>query len=273
MTREDARRILAEAGVPDPAGDVRRLWEYAFLGYGEKIGGQDRDRPNDLTLSVFNSAVKQRARRVPVSHIVQGREFWKDWFTVTPDVLDPRPDTETLIETALLSPFSRVLDLGTGTGCILISLLLERAEATGVGTDISDKALKVAAKNAKFHRVTDRLDFQISDWFGDVEGQFDLIVSNPPYIAKDEMADLQPEVRDYEPRIALTDENDGLNAYRAIAAGAPDHLTSGGRLLVEIGPTQAEAVSALFKVAGLVNITVHPDLDGRDRVVAAQKSA
>ena len=268
MTRDEARRILTEAGVADPVGDVRRLWETAFLSVGEKVGKQDRDNPNQLTISAFRNFVERRARREPVSHIVRGRNFWKGWFYVNADVLDPRPETETLVELALSGPFSRVLDLGTGSGCILISLLMERPEAKGVGTDISDKAVLVAGRNAAFHKVADRLILPLSDWYADIGGRFDLIVSNPPYISAEEMHDLQPEVRDHEPRIALTDEADGLTAYRRIAAGALDHLAPGGRLLVEIGPTQGEAVRKLFIDAGLENTVVHPDLDGRDRVVS-----
>ena len=270
MTRDEARQLLQDAGVPDPRTDVRRLWDYAFFGYGEKIGGQNDDTPNDLTLSVFQSAVKRRLERVPVSQIVGGRHFWKGWFKVTSDVLDPRPETETLIDIALQQQFSRVLDLGTGSGCIVISLLMERPEASGVGTDICEAGVLVAGANAAFHKVADRLTLPISDWFDDVGGRYDLIVSNPPYIAADEMHDLQPEVRDHEPRAALTDEADGLTAYRRISAGAPNHLTSGGRLLVEIGPTQAGAVSDLFREAGLEDVACHTDLDGRDRVVSAR---
>lgn len=253
MTRDEARRVLEAAGVPDAATDARRLWEFA--------GGD---------LGVYREAVSRRASRVPVSQIVGMRAFWTSDFRVTPDVLDPRPDTEVLIYQALAEPFSRVLDLGTGSGCILLSLLKERPEATGVGTDISAEAVLVAGENAERLGVADRVVLPISDWFADVGGRFDLIVSNPPYIAADEMAKLEPEVRDHEPRIALTDEADGMTAYRVITAGAPDHLTPGGRLLVEIGPTQGEAVKALFEAAGLENVAVHPDLDGRDRVVAGR---
>jgi release factor glutamine methyltransferase len=218
-------------------------------------------------------AVARRADRVPVSQIVGRRAFWTSEFVVTPDVLDPRPETEVLVEQALSEPFSNVLDLGTGSGCILISLLQERPLAKGVGTDISEKAVLVAGENAARLGVADRLVLPVSDWFADVGGRFDLIVSNPPYIAVGEMAGLQPEVRDHEPRMALTDEGDGLGAYRAIAAGAPDHLVPGGRLLVEIGATQAVAVCGFFRSAGLEDILVHADLDGRVRVVSARKSA
>jgi release factor glutamine methyltransferase len=202
---------------------------------------------------------------------VGARAFWGREFRVTRDVLDPRPETETLVALALAEPFARVLDLGTGSGCILVTLLAERPGAQGVGTDISPQALLIAGENAARHGVEGRVVLTPSDWFADIGGRYDLIVSNPPYIAEGEMAGLAPEVRDFEPRGALTDEGDGLGAYRVLAAGAPGHLAPGGRLLVEIGPTQGAAVSRLFAEAGLERVAVHPDLDGRDRVVAARR--
>ena len=253
MTLAEAAVFLRRAGVDGQ--EARKLWRLA-----EAEGAE------------FEDLVRRRAAREPFSHIAGYRDFWTHRFKVTSDVLDPRPETETLVAQALAEPFLKVLDLGTGSGCILISLLAEMPEAKGVGTDLSERAVLVAGENAKRIGVADRLVLPLSDWFEDVGGVFDLIVSNPPYIAADEMDALQPEVRDFEPRGALTDEADGLSAYRAIAAGAPDHLTPGGRLLVEIGPTQARDVCEIFQAAGLVDITVHSDLDGRDRVVAARKA-
>ena len=251
MNLMEAAERLRKAGV-DP-GEARKLLRLA-----DETGGD------------FAALVAQRAGRAPFSHIAGYRDFWKHRFKVTPDVLDPRPETETLIELALAEPFEKVLDLGTGSGCIIISLLAERSEARGVGTDISEQAILVAGENAEIMGVVDRLVLPISNWFADVGGTFDLIVSNPPYIAAEAMVELEPEVRDHEPRVALTDEADGLDAYRRIAAGVRDHLRPGGRLLVEIGATQGEAVSGLFQEAGLADVRVHPDLNGRDRVVAAR---
>lgn len=217
----------------------------------------------------FADLVAQRCARVPLSHLLGYRDFYKHRFSVTADVLDPRPDTEVLIEVALGAPFQTVLDLGTGSGCILLSLLAERSAVQGVGGDVSEAALAVAGRNAEALGVADRATLITSDWYAAVTGTFDLIVSNPPYIAADEMAALQPEVRNHEPRMALTDEADGLSCYRAIVAGAPDHLTPGGRVAVEIGPTQAAAVTEMMADHGFVGITVTLDLDGRDRVVSA----
>ena len=235
----------------------------------DRLTLHQRDRLTQRQNAGFLNLLEQRLQRKPISHILGYRDFYGREFMVSSDVLDPRPETETLIENALQHPFNRVLDLGVGSGAIIVTLLAEAPASKGVGTDISDRAVLAAGENACRHGVSDRITLPVSNWFDDVGGRYDLIVSNPPYIAADEMNDLEPEVRDHEPRQALTDERDGLTAYRTIAANAPNHLTPDGRILVEIGPWQASAVSDLFDRAGLVNIAVHPDLDGRDRVVEA----
>jgi release factor glutamine methyltransferase len=163
----------------------------------------------------------------------------------------------------------RLLDLGTGTGCILLSCLASMPLATGTGVDLSEPALAVARDNARSLGLAARARFLRSDWFSAVEGRFDLIVSNPPYIAEAEMPGLAAEVRDWEPHLALTPGGDGLGAYRALAAGAGARLMNGGRLFLEIGPSQAAAVSGLLAAQGFVQIRTLADLDGRDRVVSA----
>lgn len=263
-------KALTDAGVPDAARDARKLFDWAYQIGQTAPEAQTRDTPNDLTLEMFEIALAQRLARKPVSQIIGRRAFWRHDFTVTPDVLDPRPDTETLVAAALEVPFARVLDLGTGSGCILISLLADRPSARGAGVDLSDAALAVARGNADRLGVADRAEFVRSDWCAGVSGRFDLIVSNPPYIAAEEMAALQPEVRDHEPHMALTDGGDGLSVYRRLAQEAPAHLMPGGWLMVEIGPTQGAAVCAVFQAAGLETVSIRPDLDGRDRVVLAQ---
>lgn len=261
--------LLADAGVPGAAEDARLLLAHALgLPRHHLAAALAAPLPAEV-LRRFDAALAARAARQPVSQILGRRAFWKHEFRVTRDTLDPRPETEALVEAALAEPFASVLDLGTGTGAILISLLAERPGARGVATDISAAALQVARDNAG--RIGVAADFIESDWFARVEGEYDLIVSNPPYIALAEMDHLSPEVREWEPRGALTDEADGLSAYRAIAAGAPLYLRPGGRLLVEIGPTQGRQVAALMQAAGLVQPRILPDLDGRDRVVAARK--
>ena len=275
MTGAEALRTaaarLAEAGVEGAGRDARRLLAHALGLAPDVLAGRLGDPLPEAPAAVFEALVARRAAREPVSHLTGSRAFWGRDFRVTRDVLDPRPETETLVALALDEPFSRVLDLGTGSGCILVTLLAERQEAVGVGTDVSPEALLVAGANAAAHGVADRLVLPLSDWFADIGGRFDLIVSNPPYIAAGEMPGLAPEVREHEPRLALTDGGDGLAAYRAIAAGARDHLTPGGRVLVEIGPAQGAAVFRLFEAGGLERVAIHPDLDGRDRVVSARR--
>lgn len=266
LTQAVAR--LRAAGVDDPARDARGLLAHVLELPAGRLTLHLPDDMADAQLAAFTALTARRANREPVSHLIGTRAFYGREFSVTAAVLDPRPETETLIEQALARDFSTVLDLGTGSGCILLTLLAERPHAQGTGTDLSPEALAIAAQNAKRLSVQGRAGFAQGTWFEAVaaEATFDLIVSNPPYIAVKEMADLAPELG-HEPRMALTDEDDGLTAYRAIARAAPRHLSPGGRLLVEIGPTQAAAVTALFSEAGLADLHVQRDLDGRDRVV------
>jgi release factor glutamine methyltransferase len=266
----DAAERLAAAGVEDAARDARWLLAHVLDVPRDRLAGR-LDSPLTADQHVaFETAVAARVARQPVAQITGQRAFWGREFRVTPDVLDPRGDTETLIALALEAPFATVLDLGTGSGAILLTLLAERPAARGVGTDISDPALAVARGNAARLGVADRTSLRHADWFAGITGRFDLIVSNPPYIAMDEMPDLTPEVRDWEPRVALTDGGDGLAAYRAIADGVAAHLMPGGRLLVETGAGQGPAVQALFAAAGLAEVACHKDLDGRQRVVSAR---
>lgn len=266
----DATARLRAAGVPDPARDARLLLAHAARIDAARV---TLIAPEDLEPEIeerYDRLVSLRAVRVPVSQLVGEREFYGRRFKISREVLDPRPETETLIEAALAEPFERVLDLGVGSGCILVTLLAERPGATGLGVDVSEAACLQAAANAVLHGVQGRAEIHTSDWFDQVDGRFDLIVSNPPYIAADEMPHLSAEVRDHEPDLALTDGGDGLSAYRSIADAAGAHLLPGGRLIVEIGPTQAAAVQAIFASAGLGRATVLRDLDGRDRVVIAR---
>jgi release factor glutamine methyltransferase len=260
---------LREAGIEDPARDARILLAHAMGIAPDRLTLHLPDEMTAPQRTAYESAITARLNRQPVSQITGQRLFWGRSFRVTPDTLDPRPDTEALVAEALTQPFARVLDLGTGTGCILLTLLAERPQATGLGTDIAPATLAVAVDNAARLSLSDRAAFLHSDWLAGVTGRFDLIVSNPPYIAADEMPGLAPEVRDHEPHRALTDFGDGLGAYRLLATATPAHLTPGGRLLLEIGPTQGQAVSALLAAQGFSAIRVLPDMDGRDRVVSA----
>ena len=258
-------RLLRQAGVPEASGDARRLLAHAL---GVEVGRLTLVLPEALSPSIaetYGTLLARRTKREPVSHLTGHRNFWGRDFLVTEAVLDPRPETEIHVAAALEEPFGRVLDLGTGSGCLLVTLLADGPEATGLGLDLSAPALDIARMNATRHDVAERASFALSDWFGEAAGRFDLIVSNPPYIAACEMPDLEPEVRDWEPRLALTDEGDGLGAYRAILAGAPAHMAAGGRLILEHGPGQSDAIAAIGRAAGLGSPEVRHDLDGRAR--------
>lgn len=264
---------LRDAGVDDPAGDARHLMAQALGVERMRLTLHLPDSLDKETCTHFQSLVSRRAARAPLSHIRGHRAFYGRTFRISDQVLDPRPDTETLIGLALMDPFQRVLDLGTGSGAILLTLLAERPRATGLGVDISGTALDVARANAVTLGVADRCELILSDWCEGVSGTFDLLVSNPPYIAADEMAGLDPEVRDHEPLIALSDGADGLTAYRMIAMQAGPHLAPDGRLLVEIGARQGDAVTAILAAAGFADIAVHRDLNHKDRVVSGRFSA
>ncbi len=264
-------RALAAAGVAEAARDARRLLAGVL---GLEAGRLALEPERALTAGEaarFEAAIAARAAGKPVSRILGRRAFWGRDFRITGDVLDPRPETETLIEAALeTGARAHILDLGTGSGILAVTLLAEWPEARALATDISPACLEVAADNAARHGVVSRLEFRRADWFTGLTGRFGLIVSNPPYIRADEMAGLAREVRDHDPALALSPGGDGLGAYRAIAAGLGAHLVPGGHVLLEIGPGQGADVAGLLAVAGLEAIRVLPDLDGRDRVVAGQ---
>lgn len=260
---------LRAAGVPDPARDARLLLAHAAHVDAARV---TLIAPEDVapeTLERYDQLIALRAVRVPVSHLIGSRAFYGRRFEVSRDVLDPRPETETLIEAALAAPFASVLDVGTGSGCILVTLLAERTGAVGTGSDLSEAACLQASANAVLHGVAARAEIIQSDWFGAVTGRYDLIVSNPPYLAAEEMEHVAPELRDHEPRMALTDEADGLTAYRILAARGPLYLEPGGRLLAEMGWQQGPDVAAIFAAAGWRDVRILPDLDGRDRVLVA----
>lgn len=262
-------RALKEAGIDGASTDARYLLAHALGLSPDRLILVLQDEMPEGAGERFDAAIAARVTHRPVAQITGRRLFWGREFRVTQDTLDPRPETEILIEAALSAPFSRVLDLGTGTGCIALTLLAERPEARGLATDLSEAALAVARDNAERLGLSDRIEFRRSDWFASVGETFDLIVSNPPYIAEDEMAGLAPDVRDWEPHAALTPGGDGLDAYRAIAAGAAAHLAPGGRIGLEIGPTQAEAVCQMLRQGGFPAPEVLRDFDGRDRCIFA----
>jgi len=267
----DGVAALKAAGIDGAAGDARALLAHAMGIAPDRLTLHLQDGITASALTCFAANITARAAYQPVAQIIGRRLFWGQEFIVTRDTLDPRPETEVLVAEAVSRPFAKMLDLGTGTGCILLSCLAAMPLAVGVGADVSIAALNVAQRNAAALGLDNRASFYPSDWFAEITGYFDLIVSNPPYIAADEMASLSPDVQKWEPQLALTDGADGLNAYRAIAAGAGSRLMGGGRILLEIGPTQGAAVVQLLAAQGFDAIRILPDFDGRDRVVCAQK--
>jgi release factor glutamine methyltransferase len=269
---DTTRAMLAEFMPPPDADREARLIMCHALGYSAAqllARLSDHWPPGDGPGRLIATLTARMARQ-PLAQIIGEWAFYGRDFHVTRDTLTPRPDTETLIDHALGAPFTRVLDLGTGSGAIAVTLLAENMQATGVATDISVAALSVALRNATRHGVAARLALQTADWCDGITGHFDLIVSNPPYVTAAAYATLPPEITDWEPREALTPGSDGLQAYRAIVAAAPACLTPGGRLLVEIGHDQGDAVARLFRDAGLDAVAIHPDINGTDRVVTGQ---
>jgi release factor glutamine methyltransferase len=258
---------LRKIDIESPQLDARLLLQHATgLSREDLIIDPDRGISPAAAAS-FRAMVARRLAFEPVSRILGEREFYGRAFKVTPDVLDPRPDTETIIDLALplMNASSRILDLGTGSGIIAITLLAETPEATGVAVDLSPAALVVARSNAVRLGVASRLTCVAGNWFEPVDGRFDLILSNPPYIPSADIAGLEPDVRNYDPHLALAGGRDGLGPYRTIAAGAAAHLAPSGHVLVEQGAGQADAVAAIFTAAGFKVAGTGVDLGGHLR--------
>jgi release factor glutamine methyltransferase len=233
------------------------------------------DRPvQSDELAAFRALIERRARREPLAYILGRCEFWSLPFKVGPDVLIPRGDTETLVEAALkvLPPGGTLLDVGVGSGAIALAIAHERPDLQIEGIDLSPAALAIAANNAQLLGLAARVSLRQGDLFA-LEGssQYDVIVSNPPYIAIGEKATLMPEVRDFEPSLALFAGDDGLDCYRAMIPAAKTALKDSGTLLVEVGVGQAAAVAGLFTAAGYVEIFTNRDLTGIERVVGGRK--
>jgi release factor glutamine methyltransferase len=270
----EVRQRLEAAGVDAPVLDARLLVEAGAGVSRLDIVTDPRRALTPQQIEAVNALARRRERREPIAHILGRKQFWKHDFTVSCDVLVPRPETELLVEAALealpMRGPARVLDLGVGSGAILLSVLHERVDAHGVGVDASAAALEVARANAEALGLSSRTDFRQGDWTQGLAGAFDVIVSNPPYIAAADIETLEPEVAEYEPRLALDGGADGLDAYRAITAGAPRLLAPGGLLALEVGQDQQEAVTGLIRAAGILCLPVRLDLAGAPRVVAGR---
>jgi release factor glutamine methyltransferase len=270
------RDKLRAAGVDGPVIDARLLVEAAAAASRADIIGDPHRALSDQQAAELDEFVVRRLAREPISHILGRKGFWKVMLRVTGDVLTPRPDTEALVERVLRDlqeskPF-RLLDLGVGSGAILLAILAERPAGKGLGVDISEEALAVARENAANLGLGGRVALLRGDWAAGLEDAgFDVVVCNPPYVRTRDIETLAPEVRDHEPRIALDGGPDGLDAYRALAPQVLRVLKPSGRFAIEVGAGQANAVAALFSAAGGSGIDISQDLGGVDRVVAGHK--
>ena len=273
-----AKARLEGAGLSGPVIDARLLVEAAAEATRADIVTDPYRALTPEQEARLEDYLSRRERREPVSHILGRKGFWKIMLKVTPDVLTPRPDTETVVEYTLRdfpehAPWT-VLDLGVGSGAILLAILAERPAARGLGIDVSEEALAVARENAASLGLGGRTALLRGDWTAGLEAaSFDLVVANPPYIATEVIETLEPEVRDHEPRIALEGGADGLDHYRLLAPEILRVLKPGGRFAVEIGYDQKDAVEALFRQAGAVFVQTIRDLADRDRVVVGEKKA
>ena len=277
----EALQLIAQtfraAGIDDADVDARVLAGHALHLDRARLVSQSDRVLEAREVNAISGLAARRLKREPVSRILGRKEFWSLALAITPDVLVPRPETETVVEGALdfvvrnglRMEKLRILDIGTGSGALLVALLNELPNATGIGTDISRAALEAAQINVAQFGFESRSSLIACDMAAGVEGQFDLVVSNPPYIARGQIASLAPEVRDYDPMMALDGGDDGLTAYRSISADAKRILAQGGRLFVEMGAGQEPAVRELFTNAGLVVGIARNDLAGTPRVLGA----
>lgn len=269
-----ATEKLQTAGIAEPRREASSLLAFVLERDSAFLIAHSDDQLAANQKMIFDACVKRRAEREPLQYITGRCEFWRLEFEVTPDVLIPRPETEILVEDAicelnkLWSP--KFCEIGVGSGCISIAILSNVPNAAAIGIDISNDALRVAAENAKKHFVDARLTLRESNGFVGLSEQFDLIVSNPPYIPDDEISRLQPEVRDFEPRTALAGGDDGLNMVRRLVADSCQYLRRGGVLLTEIGHDQAISVAELFDKEIWQDVEFLRDLQNISRVVRAR---
>jgi release factor glutamine methyltransferase len=265
-----AARRLDGAGLPGSRLDARLLLCHATGLALERIVGYPERPLTRGECERFEALLIRRIAREPLSQIVGRREFWSLPFKVTGDTLTPRPETETLVEAALVlmperNAPCRILDLGTGTGCLLLALLSELPASEGVGVELSEPAARTARENARRLGLASRARFVVGDWDACIEGRFDLVVSNPPYIRDDSIAGLDPEVALHEPRIALAGGPDGLACYRALGPVLARRVAPGGRAILEVGAGQADVVEAIFARVGLLPAARRADLAGIER--------
>ena len=267
-----ASAALRSAGIDGPRREARLLMQHALELTPETLLAED-DRPlGKAEAGRLTALVRRRAAREPLAYLTGRREFWSLEFTVDHSALVPRPETETVVEAVLarvahLPHSPRLLDLGTGSGCLLVALLSELPGAVGVGTDVSAAAVSLARVNAKRHGLTGRASFAVADWGAPLGARFDIVVSNPPYVGSRALATLAPEVVRYEPRMALAGGEDGYACYRQLAPQIARLLAPAGLAAIEVGAEMADKVASLFAAAGLAEIGRRRDLAGIERCV------
>ena len=294
---------LKAAGIDNPGLDARLLFGYALGLDRAQLLSQSQRILTDDEAAILDALIVRRGKYEPVARIIGKREFWDLQFGLNEATLEPRPDSEILIE-AVLSSFRRkpessgerprvkessaaaaatldsgfrrndeikILDLGTGTGCLLLSLLHEWKDATGVGIDIAPRAVEQATQNAVALRLNNRATFRVGNWLEGITDKFDVIISNPPYIAADVIPVLMPEVRNHDPIHALDGGEDGLTAYRFLIPQLKDFLNPQGVMAFEVGIGQARQIADLFRQGGFTNIEIHKDLGGIERCVSGSR--
>jgi release factor glutamine methyltransferase len=270
--------FLAKKGIENPRADAQILLAYVLRCKKVDLIVRYNEQPEELERTRFRELIQRRIAGWPVAYLVGSRDFYLLSFDVSPDVLIPRPETETLVLEALdiLKPLKSpaILDIGTGSGCIAVSIAHQNKDTRITAIDISPDALNLAKQNSVKHGVAERITFLQGDLFAPLApgSNFDLVVSNPPYIAQNEFAGLAPDVRDHEPRVALDGGSDGLRFYRRIAAGVLQYLKAGGRLLAEIGFSQEEAVRGILSQYPELELgPTLKDTSGHARVIQARK--
>jgi len=278
--QQEVGRQLAAAGIPEPRREARLLVAAATGLSAAALIADPARAIGESEAGCLAELTRRRAEREPLSRILGWREFWSLRFALGPETLDPRPDSETLIEAALDWAGSRraeplrVLDLGTGTGCLLLALLSELRAAQGLGIDASAGAVAIAAANAAALGLADRARFRTGSWGDGLSDRFDIVLCNPPYIPAGEIPGLEPEVARFDPWLALSGGADGLDSYRVLARQLPGILAPGGRAFIELGAGQAAAAGALFEAGGLAVLACRSDLEDIPRclVLGQQKT-
>ena len=266
----DATFKLSRSGIDGAARDARILTAYSLEVPMSQLSLKINEQVSEKIISKLEQLILRRINREPISKILERREIWGRTFSINKNVLDPRGDTETLIDFVIDKPVKSVLELGTGSGAIAVTLACEWKEANVTATDISEDALSLAERNAEKFNVKNEINFLKSDWFDAVEGLFDLIIANPPYIGLMEQRAISPEVINYDPEIALFAGSDGLDAYKKIIPSLSKFLNPEGFVVLEIGASQSNQVKELMNSSGFFDLKTVKDLSGKDRLIAAK---